>query len=188
MVAFISIMQIRSTLLLLLLALAGASATENVLHLTAENFDSAVQEHAFLVIKFYAKWCSHCTALAPHWEEAATTLKDDATAAAYGIVLAAVDATVHKSLAEKYSIQGFPTIKIFEGHSAEDPSTYEGPRQAAGIVPFLLKRAGPASMELTEDEQAVALLKAGGVVVVYTGEGDEWWLDLAKSKRDVVHW
>jgi len=181
-------MQKRGTLLLLLLALAGASATENVLHLTAENFDSAVQEHAFLVVEFFAKWCSHCKSLAPEWEKAATTLKGDATAATYGIVLAAVEATVHKSLAEKYSIQGFPSIKIFEGHSAEDPSAYEGPRTATGIVEFLLKRAGPASMELTTDEQAVALMEASGVVVVYTGEGDEWWLDLAKSKRDVVHW
>jgi len=181
-------MQKRGTLFLLLLALAGTLATENVLHLTAENFDSAIQEHAFLVVEFNAKWCTHCKSLAPEWEQAATTLKGDATAATYGIVLAAVEATVHKSLAEKYEIQGFPSIKIFEGHSAEDPSTYEGPRQAAGIVEFLLKRAAPASTELTGEEEAVALMEAGGVIVVYTGEAEQWWFDLAKSKRDAVHW
>jgi len=108
----------RGTLLLLLLAVAGALATENVLHLTAEDFDEAVQEHAFLVVKFFAKWCSHCQKLTPEWEQAATTLKDDTTAITYGITLAAVDATVHASLAKKFGVQGFPTIKIFEGHSA----------------------------------------------------------------------
>jgi len=181
-------MEIRGTFFLLLLALAGTLATENVLHLTVENFDSAVQEHAFLVVEFFAPWCSHCKTLAPEWEKAATTLKGDATAASYGIVLAAVEATEHKSLAEKYSIQGFPTIKIFEGHNAEDPSTYEGPRQAAGIVEFLLKRAAPASTELTAEQEAVALMQAGGVILVYTGEAEQWWLDLANSKRDAVHW
>ena len=184
----VSILEMRGTLLLLLLAFSGAFASENVLHLTAENFDEAVQEHAFLVASFSAPWCSHCKALAPHWEEAATILKDDATAAEYGITLASVDATVHKSLAEKYSIQGFPSIKIFEGHSAEDPSTYEGPRQAAGIVEFLLKRAAPASMELTGEEEAVGLMEAGGVIVVYAGEADDWWMTIANSKKDVVKW
>ena len=172
--------------LLLLLAVCGAFATENVLHLTAENFDQAVQEHPFLVVAFHALWCSHCKALAPEWENAATILKDDALAAGYGIMLAAVDATVNTSIAERYSIQGFPTIKIFEGHT--DPTMYEGPRDAAGIVKFLLKRAGPSSMEITGEEEAASLLKHGGVVVVYAGEGEDWWLDIAKSKRDAVLW
>ena len=178
----------RGTLLLLLLAVAGALATENVLHLTAENFDEAVQEHAFLVVEFFAKWCSHCQKLAPEWEQAATTLKGDTTATTYGITLAAVDATVHASLAKKFGVQGFPTIKIFEGHSVVNPSPYDGPRQAAGIVQFLLKRAAPASRELASEEEAASLLEAGGVIVVYTGEGDGWWLGLATTKRDAVHW
>jgi len=180
-------MKVRAALLLLL-AVAGTLATENVLHLTAETFDQAVQEHAFLVVKFHAKWCSHCQKIAPEWEEAATILKDDATAAAYGIALASVDATVHTSLAEKYSIKGFPTIKIFERHNTDDPSTYEGPRQAAGIVEFLLKRAAPASTELTTEEEGEALLETDGVVVVYAGEGEDWWMNIANRNRDTVKW
>jgi len=174
--------------LLLLLAVCGTFATENVLHLTAENFDQAVQEHSFLVVAFHAPWCNYCKTLAPHWEEAVTTLKDNAIAAAYGIVLAALDATVHTSIAERYSIQGFPTIQIFEGHSALNPSMYKGARDAAGIVDILLKRAGPSSMELTGEEEAASLLKHGGVVVVYAGQGNDWWMDIANSKRDVVLW
>jgi len=180
-------MKVRAALLLLL-AVAGTLAAEDVLHLTAETFDQAVQEHAFLVVSFSAPWCSHCLKLAPEWQESATILKDDATAAAYGIALASVDATVHKSLTEKYKIQGFPTIKIFERHNTDDPSTYEGPRQAAGIVEFLLKRAAPASTELTTEEEGEALLETDGVVVVYAGEGDDWWMNLANSNRDAVKW
>jgi len=184
----VSILEMRGTLLLLLLAFSGAFASENVLHLTAENFDEAVHEHAFLVVEFFAPWCGHCTTLAPEWEQAATTLMADTTATTYGIRLAAVDATVHASLAGKFAVQGFPTIKIFEGHSVVNPSAYDGPRQAAGIVEFLLKRAAPASSEVVSEEEAASLLESGVVVVVYSAEPEEWWLDLAKSKRDVVSW
>lgn len=172
--------------LLLLIAVAGTFASENVLHLTADSFDSAVQEHEFLVVEFYAPWCGHCKTLAPEWEKAATTLKSDTTANTYGIALAAVDATVHTTLAAKFAIQGFPTIKIFEKNSAMDPSSYDGPRQAEGIVEFLLKRAAPASTELVNEKDAASLKEGGGVVVVYAGEAEAWWLDLTNSKRDAV--
>ena len=69
-------------------------------------------------------------------DQAATALKGD-TSAGQAITLATVDATVERSLAEKYDIGGFPTIKIFEGNSATGPSEYEGPREADGIVSFL---------------------------------------------------
>jgi len=178
----------RGNLLLLFLAFSGAFASENVLHLTAENFDEAVQEHAFLVVEFMAPWCGHCTTLAPEWEQAATTLKGDTTAITHGITLAAVDSTVHASLAGKFSVQSFPTIMIFEDHSVVNPSLYEGPRHAAGIVEFLLKRAAPASSEVVSEVEAASLMEARDIVVVYSAEPQEWWLDLAKSKRDIVSW
>jgi len=183
----VSTMKMRS-MFLLLISVACAFASDNVQHLTAESFDIAVQDNAFLVIQFFAKWCAHCKSLAPEWEEAASILKQNEIASLYGIVLASVDAIVEKSLAEKYQISGFPSIKIFEGHNALEPVNYEGPRQAAGIVEFLLKRASPASTELTGEAEAEALLETNGVIVVYTGEAEQWWLDLAKSKRDAVQW
>jgi protein disulfide-isomerase-like protein len=79
--------------------------------------------------------CGHCKSLAPEWEEAAKKLKGDMSAG-QAITLATVDATVERSLAEKYEVRGFPTIKIFEG-SVSNPSNYEGPREAEGIVTFL---------------------------------------------------
>jgi hypothetical protein len=51
------------------------------------------------------------------------------------ITLAAVDATVDRDLGEKFDVQGFPTIKIFE-QGADKPSEYEGPRKADGVAPL----------------------------------------------------
>lgn len=80
--------------------------------------------------------CGHCKTLAPEWEKAATALKGD-TSAGREITLAMVDATVERSLAEKFHVGGFPTIKIFEDHNAASASDYEGPRDADGIISFL---------------------------------------------------
>ena len=65
---------------------------------------------------------------------------------------------------------------------------YEGPRQANGIVAYLLKRAAPASTELTGVETAESLKQEAPVIVVYAGNAEEWWLDRAMSKRDAVQW
>ena len=52
----------------------------------------------------------------------------------------AVDATQAESLAGKYQIQGFPTIKIF-GKDKRSPSDYQGQRTADGIVQGAMKAA-----------------------------------------------
>ena len=74
-----------------------------------------------------APWCGHCKGLAPHWNAAATRLKGK-------VKLGKVDATAEKSLAQRYAINGYPTIKIFPpGFGLDKPLDYEGPRTADGI-------------------------------------------------------
>ena len=68
--------------------------------------------------------------MAPAYEEAAKTLKEDK------IALGKVDCTVEDKLCAKYSVQGFPTLKIFRDGK---PSEYKGSREADGIV-SLMKR------------------------------------------------
>jgi protein disulfide-isomerase A6 len=49
------------------------------------------------------------------------------------VKIVAVDATAAQSLASKYQIQGFPTIKIF-GADKKSPTDYQGERTADAIV------------------------------------------------------
>ncbi|CAN0428597.1 unnamed protein product, partial [Phaeothamnion confervicola] len=76
--------------------------------------------------EFYAPWCGHCKNLAPEWDKAATLLKGVAT-------VVAVDATQAGGLAQKYGVQGYPSIKVF-GADKRSPTDYNGPRTADGIV------------------------------------------------------
>lgn len=64
----------------------------------------------------------HCKALAPEYEEAATTLKEK------NIKLAKVDCTEEADLCQSYGVEGYPTLKVFRG--PENISPYSGARKA----------------------------------------------------------
>ena len=54
--------------------------------------------------------------------------------------LGAVDATVHQALAQRYGIQGYPTIKYFKAGKKGSPEDYDGGRTASDIVAWAEER------------------------------------------------
>jgi len=78
--------------------------------------------------------------LAPHYEEAATALKEK------NIPIAKVDCVDQADLCQKHGVQGYPTIKVFRNGS---PAEYNGPRKADGIISYMVKQSLPAVSEVT---------------------------------------
>lgn len=69
-----------------------------------------------------APWCGHCQSLAPEYAKAAKQLK----AKNSDVKLAKVDATIETKLAEKFGVQGFPTLKFFKkGNAVEYGGMYD---------------------------------------------------------------
>ena len=104
--------------------------------MTEKNFDAAVAEFEYLFLEFYAPWCGHCKSLAPEYAIAATALRPE------GVALAKIDATVEKSLAEKYGVKGYPTLKFIVKGTTKD---FDGARTADGIKNYVYSNLNPES-------------------------------------------
>jgi protein disulfide-isomerase A1 len=168
--------------LVLLICVACVFAAEpevedHVLVLTDENFDATIKQYPNILVEFYAPWCGHCKKLAPEYSGAAEVLK------AEGVPLAKVDCTVQKETAEKFKIQGFPTLKFF---SNGVDSEYQGGRTKSDIVAWMRKKTGPASKELKTVSEVEDFFKGEEAIVLLVGqEGFENYGNYAKSIEDV---
>ena len=78
-----------------------------------------------------APWCGHCKKLEPEWNAAAKELKGIAK-------FGKVDATEETNLGQRYSIQGYPTIKCFlPGGSIYEPMDYNAGRTKNDIINWI---------------------------------------------------
>ncbi|GBO99244.1 Protein disulfide-isomerase A3 [Eumeta japonica] len=137
------------------------SAEEDVLELSDSDFSSVIEQHDTALVMFYAPWCGHCKKLKPEYALAAGILKNDDPP----VTLAKVDCTdAGKSTCEKFSVSGYPTLKIFR--KGELSQEYNGPRESNGIVKYMRAQVGPSSKELRTAEDFEAFIGKDDVVVV----------------------
>ncbi|KAL2485697.1 Protein disulfide isomerase-like 1-4 [Abeliophyllum distichum] len=130
---------------------------KDVVVLTDGNFSDFVDENKYVMVEFYAPWCGHCKALAPDYAAAATELT------AENVKLAKVDATEENELAEKYEVQGFPTVYFFVDG---EHKPYSGQRTKDAIVTWIKKKIGPGISNITTTEDAEHILTSENKVVL----------------------
>ncbi|KAM0842189.1 hypothetical protein ACQ4PT_058522 [Festuca glaucescens] len=131
----------------------GAEIDEtHVVLLAAANFSSFLTARRHAMVEFYAPWCGHCRALAPDYAAAAAA---HLAAQQHDVALAKVDATEDAELAEKYGVQGFPTLLFFiDGVHKE----YSGERTKDAILAWITKKLGPAVQNVTTADEAERVL------------------------------
>uniref|UniRef100_A0A7S4G9E6 protein disulfide-isomerase n=1 Tax=Eutreptiella gymnastica TaxID=73025 RepID=A0A7S4G9E6_9EUGL len=118
--------------------------SSDVVILNEKNFDDVISQEEHMLVEFYAPWCGHCQSLEPEYDKAAEELK------AKGIKIAKVDATVEEKLAEKYGVEGYPSLKLFKkGEFAKD---YQGKRTSSGIVSYMSSVAAGEEPEEEEED------------------------------------
>ncbi|KAG8747496.1 protein disulfide-isomerase precursor [Ceratobasidium sp. 414] len=155
-------------------------SASDVIELTGDSFKATVDAEDLMLVEFFAPWCGHCKALAPEYEEAATTLKNEGS-----IKLAKVDCTEHADLCQANNVGGYPTLKVFRHGKDKE---YNGPRKADGIVSYMKKQSLPAISSITADNHAKFIKEDKVVVVVYVDSDSDALFkavnEVAESHRD----
>ena len=155
-----AIILILSTLIIFNICNEEFPFDKDVIVLTDSTFDKAVEKYEYLLVLFYAPWCGHCKKFHPEYEKAAAVLRKE------NLYLAKVDATVEKKLAEKFEIQGFPTVKLF---IKGQPIEYTGGRKDSEVINWMRKKSGPATKDLKSVEEVEKFQKDNDVVLIYFG-------------------
>ncbi|KAH9909024.1 protein disulfide isomerase [Xylariomycetidae sp. FL2044] len=159
---------------------SAADAASDVTQLKKDTFEDFIKGNDLVLAEFFAPWCGHCKALAPEYEEAATTLKEK------DIKLVKVDCTEESELCQSYGVEGYPTLKIFRG--LENITPYAGQRKAVAITSYMVKQSLPAVSILTSETIEDFKTQDKVVLVAYIDASDksanETYTKVAEKFRD----
>ena len=133
---------------------------KDVIILTDSNFDKAVEKYEYLLVLFKTPECEPCEKFYLEYEKAATVLRKE------NLYLAKVDASVENNLAEKFTIQEFPAVRLF---IKEEIIYYTGGKNDSEIINWMRKQSGPDTKDLQSVEEVEKFRKDNDVVLIYFG-------------------
>lgn len=158
-------------------------AKSAVVDLIPTNFDDVVLKSGKpSLVEFFAPWCGHCKNLAPIYEELASSFESMSSK----VTIAKADCDAHRDLGTRFGVQGFPTLKFFDGKS-NTPVDYSGGRDLESLTKFITEKTGLSPKKRMEKPSAVTMLtdssfktEVGGdkhVLVAFTAPwcGRKWF-------------
>nr|CAD2201297.1 unnamed protein product [Meloidogyne enterolobii] len=148
--------------LFLLILLLIVSSREDVLQMDSSNIEEALKQRELVLVNFYADWCRFSQQLKPTFLQASDRLKDKPE-----VLFAAVDCDKEPSIAHKFNVNKYPTIKLFR-HGDLIKKEYRSQRSAEAIEAFIRKQLeSPVQLFNSEEELASRIESAKRNVIAY---------------------
>jgi protein disulfide-isomerase-like protein len=91
--------------------------------------EEAIHGNDKVMVLFYADWCGHCKKIKPTWEDACKSANKEKKQMV--MVDVGGKSKEQKELIDKYNIDGFPTILVFQNGK---PEPYSGARTVESFL------------------------------------------------------
>ncbi|XP_057325744.1 endoplasmic reticulum resident protein 44 isoform X2 [Microplitis mediator] len=144
-------------------------ANGEAIKLTSNNFDELMKSE-LVFINFYAEWCRFSNILAPIFDEAADKLKDHIPKDA-SVVMGKVDCDKESSIASKFQITKYPTLKIIKnGQPAK--REYRGQRSVEAFIEFIKKQLEDPIKEFKDLKELTELDDKKRMIIGYFDRKD----------------
>ena len=104
---------------------------DNKEFIPANSDDENVQESATLYF-FFTTWCPHCKVAKPEWQSLQTTTQGEVKG--INIIFKEIDCDKDAGTADKFSVTGYPTIKLVYNNKIYD---YDAKPTKDTLVQFL---------------------------------------------------
>lgn len=101
-------------------------ASEKIIHLSEDNFDSGISS-GYTLVDFWAEWCAPCLALAPTMDALADSYSEKLT-------VAKVNIDANPTIPAKFGIRGIPTIILFKDGEQLDIFVGNSPQKIKEMV------------------------------------------------------
>ncbi len=88
-------------------------ASDNIIELTAENFENEIQGDTPLLVDFWAAWCGPCRMVAPVLDELAEEMGDT-------VRIGKLNVDQNQELSMQFQVQSIPTFVLFKGGEVAD--------------------------------------------------------------------
>lgn len=161
---------------------------QHVTVLSYQNFTDFVESHEHTMVEFYAPWCHHCKNLKPEYAGAATEIAKG-WGYEFDIAFAKVDTEAEHDLANKFQVDGIPTM-LFFSDKGKKRLEYSSEHSIESIVSWVKRRTGPAAALInnaTDFEEFVARDESVTFAYMNALEKYDWHAYENLAKHDESH-